>query len=198
MKIKTYIRWEQLRGKPFGKFNPLDEEDYIALLYVRALERGSATGYTLEEFRRTIRVPHINNRQREECERDLAILSQFVRKNGAEGKDVDSDPEYFGKLAARLVAEGMGAHFVMEELEMPDIEAFLKGYEERRRERMEESRLWTYLSVQPHCKPMRRGPMDLYPFPWDEHKEEKPIQPEEIKAFEAFMQNGSRIEHDKN
>lgn len=169
----------------------------MALLYVRALERGSAAGYTLDEFRRTIRVPHLNSRQREECERDLAVLSQFARRRDAEEKDTAPEPEYFGKLAARLVAEGMDAHFVMEELEMPDIEIFLKGYEERRRERMEEARLWTYLVVQPHCKPMRRGPMDLYPFPWDEQKE-KPIQPEEIKAFEAFMRQKDDVKPNEN
>lgn len=194
MKIKTIIRWEQLREKPYGHIDPADEEDFNTLLYVRALEAGTAAGYTLGTFLRAIqRAPQQYSRQVESLQRDMEVMAQFTQHWKDKDKSNEQAP-YMSETAAFLIAEGMDAHFVMEELEMQDIPRFMEAYKNTRRERMESARLWTYLTILPHTgsKPFPHGATDLIKFPWEAVPADKDITKEEAAALEAFLQSGRR------
>lgn len=191
MKIKTYIRWEQLTGKPFQQFDPLNDNDHAALLYVRALERGAAQGYTLEEFRRTMVNSHLNNRQAEEAEREMAVQRQFIRNTTAavNSQEEEGEQASIATIASWLIAEGLDAHFVMEELEQQDLPNIVKAYEGKRKERMEADRLWTWLGMLPHinAKKFPNGVKDIIRFPWEAEDRQEQITEQEIRTFEAFM-----------
>lgn len=198
MKLKTLIRWEQLRGKPYAGIDLADEDDFNALLYVRALEKGTARGYTLGTFRKVMqRAPRQLADLVEEMRREADFNAQFVRRQtgGEESKEA-GEPRPLSQTAAWLVASGMDAHFVMEELEVPDLPAFIEAYAEARRERMEEARLWTWFTVRPHCaKDWPRDPSELYPFPWDIRRADDAdtaLRADEIARFEAFMRTKER------
>ena len=188
MKLKTLIRWEQLRGKPFARLDMTDTEDFETLLYVRALELGAASGYTRDVFHRVLeKSPQQRDRLSDETLHDFAVLSQFLPRSGEEAGA--GEPSFVSEVAAQFIAQGVDAHFVMEELDLSFIPGLQKALEVRRKEQMEEARLWTYLTVQPHyTKPFPHGPYDLWPFPWDP-KPREGIEDKEIAAFEAFMKS---------
>lgn len=193
MKLKTLIRWEQLRGKPIARLDMADADDFDTLLYVRALESGAASGFTREVFRRVMdKSPQQRERLADAVVRDFAVLRQFFAREREEGKQTeDGEPHPLSEVAAQLIALGVDAHFVMEELDPPFIPALHKALEEHRKEQMEEARIWTYLTVQPHYpKPFPHGPYDLFPFPWDP-KPREGIEDKEIAAFEDFMRGGT-------
>lgn len=193
MKLKTLLRWEQLRAKPYAALDHTDADDFDALLYVRALEAGSARGYTLDTFRRTLqKAPQMYERQVDALRREMAVMAQFI-PDAKKQTDTPDEPSRMADTAAFLMAEGIDAHFVMEELEMPDIPALIDACRHRRQEQMEAARLWTWLGILPHTGTRRfpNGPRDLLRFPWESKQPAaQPIRREEIDALEAFL--GSR------
>ena len=192
MKLKTLIRWEQLRRKPCSRLDLTDPDDFFALLYVRALDSGGASGYRLEAFRRVMeKSPQQYERQVESLRREQETMSQFMPPD-ADKAPRDDEPESVACLASRLIAAGTDAHFVMEELELPDARELFRAYEERRKDQLEEARLWTYLTMLPHlAEGTAKSPRDIYPFPWDceSGEEARELTETEIKAFEAFMRS---------
>lgn len=199
MKLKTLLRWEQLRSKPYATLDPADPADFEALLYVQALDAGTARGHTLDTFRRTLqKAPQLYERQVDALRREMETIAQFIpatEPSSAEPPATDTPPAPLAETAAFLVAEGMDAHFVLEELEMPDIATFINAYRQRRQERMEASRLWTWLGILPHTgtRHFPNGPRDLFRFPWEDHRPAaQPIRREEAEALEAFLNGGRR------
>lgn len=197
MKLKTLLRWEQLRAKPYAAFDPADPADFEALLYVRALDSGAARGHTLDNFRCVLqKAPQLYERQADELRREMQVMAQFIRaeeKPGGTRTQPGDEPSRLADTAAFLVAEGMDAHYVMEELEMPDIPALIDACRHHRQEQMEAARLWTWLGILPHTGTRRfpNGPRDLLRFPWESKQPTaQPIRREEIDALEAFL--GSR------
>ena len=199
MTLKTLIRWEQLRAKPYAAFDPADPAAFEALLYVRALDSGAARGHTLDTYRRVLqKAPQLYERQADDLRREMQTIQQFIpageKPHGTPAPPADS-PEPLSATAAFLVAEGMDAHYVMEELQMPDIPTFLNAYRHRRQEQMEASRLWTWLAILPHTGTRRfpNGPADLLRFPWENARPAaRPITTRETDALEAFLASGRR------
>ena len=88
---------------------------------------------------------------------------------------------------------GLDAHYALNEMELCDLPLFLEAYERKKKEQMEESRMWTYLTILPHidAKKMENGAKDLITFPWEEKKEATEISDIEAQRFEEFMKNGN-------
>ena len=67
------------------------------------------------------------------------------------------------------------------------VEAYEK-YEEKKKEDMEASRLWTYLTMCAHMDSKKiKGPRDIMKFPWEDQPRPKPVSDEALKVFNDFI-----------
>lgn len=195
MTLRTLIRWEQLRGKPYAAFDPADTDDLDALLYVRQLALDPAATPPFGTWRRVLQNGRIRARLLEALRREQEVQAQFTprRQETEAGGD---GAQTMARLAAWLVAEGMDAGYVMDRMELADAEAFVSAFDDRRRQRLEAQRLWTWLGMLPHTgtKPFPHGAADIYRFPWDGDLEarDREIQDRDIRAFQAFMKSGKK------
>ena len=49
-----------------------------------------------------------------------------------------------------------------------DLPLLINAYDQKKKEQMESSRLWTYLTILPHIESKKiKSPVDLFPFPWE-------------------------------
>lgn len=181
--IKNIIRWEQLREKAFGELKVSEPDDVIALMYVTTPEE--EIGDTLFEDYRDIakQSPKIVEKHSVEINKYLDYINQFSHKGGetpedpmALRADKENEPESsasISNVAMNLLYSGVDAKYLMNEAELCDLSILGKGAEEKMHRRMEEERLWTYLTLQPYIGDgdKIRKASDLYPFPW----EEKPV-----------------------
>ena len=83
---------------------------------------------------------------------------------------------------------GLDAHYVLNEMELCDMPLYIEAYERKRKEEMEGSRLWTYLTILPHidAKKMKNGAKDLIVFPWEEEEARKNAE-QEMKDNEGNL-----------
>lgn len=194
MKIKTIIRWEQLLGKAFSLIDMDNEEEMVALLYCRAIcEKGVRC--SLRVYTSTTTNYALFSTQIESLKDELSIMNQFIASNVGDSNNEDSDNVRISDIVPMLIMAGLNAHYAMNEMELYDIPMYLSAYENKRRELMEDRRLWTYLTILPHidASKMTNGAKDLITFPWEDNSQ-KEITDEDVAQFERFMKNGVKFE----
>ena len=75
----------------------------------------------------------------------------------------------------------------MDEMDISDIPVFIEAYEKKKREEMEASRLWTFLSVAPHIDTKKiRSVEDFFLFPWEIEGKKKKAEAEMNANTELF------------
>lgn len=179
--IKVIIRWEQLRNKSFALIDYSDKDDVNALLYLLSPD---ASRYTLEVFSIAI-----DEKTAEPIIKELEMQSKLLNQYQKEGKKSDCDPEMVGNIIATLIINGIDANYAYNELELCDLPMLIEAFENKKKESMEASRLWTYFSILPHVdgKKMKTA-QDLITFPWEEESIRKENEENTTKSIELFEQ----------
>ena len=191
--IKSIIYWEMLKGRPFASFSQSSKNDIDSMLYSIYICTGGIS-CTESVFKRTLENPKTAMKMYKDFFFLMEIMSQFqYQKRGSETA-VKDEAESILHIAAFLIAEGMDAAYVMNEMQMHEIPIFLEAYADKRKEHMENKRMWTYLTILPHLtKPLEGGSSSLVSFPWEEQEaqENKKRQDErDIETFNQFMKKG--------
>lgn len=190
--IKAIIRWEQLREKSFSQMDYTDKEDIESLLYVMYITSDKSR-YTFEVFRQVLTDERFMNAMSSDLGKIMEVVAQFQRK--AITSDVgnsEGSPENIGRIVSTLIMAGLDAHYALNEMELCDLPLYLEAYEQKKKEQMEESRMWTYYNILPHidARKMKNGARDLITFPWEEEeirKEAERAIKEDADRFEEFM-----------
>lgn len=196
--IKTIIRWEQLTGRSFSEIDYSDNKDIISLLYCSVLSCNPGMLYTLDEFRQTTVNEKLMRQMSQTLSRESIVLSQFCKGNS--GVTADKNDGESGKITdiiSALIMAGLDAGFAMNEMMLCDLPMFVKAYEQKKKEQLENARLWTYLGILPHVDGKKMpSAVDLYPFPWELEEIERNAA-EAIQAdfgrFDAFMNEGQNL-----
>lgn len=195
--IKSVIRWEQLTGRPFSSLDYADSGDVEKLLYVSVLCCTNKP-CTLEAFRITLKNEKLLKGFVQEIEKDGKIIAQFQQANTTSLSGQESgEPGYFKDIVYTLIQAGVNPHYLMNEAELCDLPELINAYERNKKEQMEASRLWTFLTILPHIDSKKiQSAKDMYPFPWEAEKDreiaEKAIQ-NDVELFEAFMKEGKNL-----
>lgn len=191
--MKSIIRWEQLRKKSFSLMDYTNKDDVDALLYTTTICNNDGMAYTFDVFRETLCNQKLVKEMVLKLELETAMLSQFQKKQKeANIGNTEGSPEMISSIISTLIMCGLDAHYALNEMELCDLPLYIESYEKKRKEDMESSRMWTYLTILPHidAKKMVNGAKDLVTFPWEEPVIEKEIKNTEIERFELFMQKG--------
>lgn len=195
--IISIIRWEQLRGKSFSLMDYSDKEDVDALLYTTTICNNEGMMYAFDVFRKTLSNEKTVRGIVLGLERETAFLSQFQKKQETSLDNNESSVETISDIVSTLIMSGLDAHYALNEMELCDLPLYIAAYERKRKEDMESSRMWTYLTILPHidAKKMENGAKDLITFPWEETEKEieKTIKDSEIERLELFIQKGKEL-----
>lgn len=185
--IKSIIRWEQLSSKPFTDIDITSEEDIEMLIYCT-----SGMSVPFDIYKGTFDSPKIVKKKISDLVSYMSVYAQFVPKGDDKGEN-----QYIRDIVSSLIASGIDAHFVFEELELQDLPIITKAIEERKKEDMESKRLFTYLTILPHidASKLPNGAKDLLPFPWDEEiKKETPTPPTE-EEYNNYVEQLKKAYH---
>lgn len=190
--IKAILRWEQMREKSFSQVDYTDKEDVESLLYVMYIT-SDKPGYTFEVFRQVLVDERFMSAMSSDLGKIMEIVTQFQRKTATPTLgNTEGSPENIGRIVSTLIMAGLDAHYALNEMELCDLPLYLEAYEQKKKEQMEESRMWTYFTMLPHidARKMKNGARDLIIFPWEEEgmrKEAERAIREDAARFEEFM-----------
>ena len=189
--IKAIIRWEQLRDKPFARFSYSDEKDINAILYVCDID--SVQNQTFDAF-----ISELSAAKSKELafvfHRESLIMSQFQKNREKESTKDESksiEPSFIKDIVPLLIMSGLDANYALNEMALCDLPIFIHAYEQRQRDTMEQSRLWTFFNVSPYLS-KDMTPKDFYPFPWEDHNKitSRDITQDEMEIFKSIKTSG--------
>lgn len=194
--VKAIIRWEQMRGKSFSLMDYSDREDMEALLYAMSIDSFEVP-YKYEVFKSVLANDKVMDEMSVSLGRIISVMAQFRHSTNAGSGGINDDrPETIGNIVATLIMSGLDAHYALNEMELQDLPLYIEAYENKRKDEMENARLWTYLTILPHidAKAMENGAKDLITFPWEQKpKEETEINDAEVERFEEFLKKGKKL-----
>ena len=193
IKIKQIIRWEQLRDKPFYEMDATDEIDVVALMYVTAPEQD--TDNCLFETFQQVADSDACEKLSKDISRYLNYVNQFSPKIKAEDKPVEDSKEADKKdeqirvsdIVTGLIFDGVDANYLLNDAEICDLPMLCKGAEMKMRREKEDSRLWSFLQLQPYMDSKVKTTTDFYPFPWEEEGKTAAVSDDDLAMAEALL-----------
>ena len=189
LNIKSIITAEKLLGKSFGQFNLEDAEQWLVLSYAMVVSNNEET-FTLDTFRKLTKNKRMMSEIIQGIKKEFEYIEQF---NGKEEVKTDGQSDIsITEVAGMMIANGIEPAFVYE-MRTTEITDILQAIEDRKKEKMESDRFWTYFVMAPHIDTKKvKSPEALITFPWEmaEKKEKQDVDFEKAKAnFEKFIKS---------
>ena len=189
LNIKSIITAEKLLGKSFGQFNLEDTEEWLVLSYAMVVSNNEET-FTLDTFRKLTKNKRMMSEIIQGIKKEFEYIEQFKSKEEVK-TDGQSDIS-ITEVAGMMIANGIEPAFVYE-MRTTEITDILQAIEDRKKEKMESDRFWTYFVMAPHIDTKKvKSPEALITFPWEmaEKKEKQDVDFEKAKAnFEKFIKS---------
>lgn len=189
LNIKSIITAEKLLGKSFGQFNLEDTEEWLILSYAMVVSNNEET-FTLDTFRKLTKNKRMMSEIMQGIKKEFEYIEQFKGKEEVK-TDGQSDIS-ITEVAGVMIANGIEPAFVYE-MRTTEITDILQAIEDRKKEKMESDRFWTYFVMAPHIDTKKvKSPEALITFPWEmaEKKEKQDVDFEKAKAnFEKFIKS---------
>lgn len=191
LSIRAIIMYESLSGKMFSSVS--DSPEDLFLLMYSAFVCSTGLEISVEAFAIMCEDEKFSRKLNKDLKRLQMFTAQFQEKEPENvEKDTNKKPEKVEvsvtDMADKLIfTYGVDADFVLNRMQMWELNHFLKGAEEHYKEKVEEQRLWTFLQVAPQIDLTKcKGPEDFLPLPWTkkemEEKQRKTLESETKRA----------------
>lgn len=182
--VKACCYYEQLTGKSFLAFGSpgTTEEDALALLYACFITSNNVT-VTLSSFRILYGDEKFAKWANNSFGEAMAMHQQFNLDRDDEPDEEDeeetesTEPADIQKatitnIVAYLVTNsGLSIDYIMNEMQLFEIKAYMKAIDNAEKQRLLEERLWCYLTIAPHIDTKRiKSPQKLLPFEWENNE----------------------------
>jgi len=177
LNLKSIIKYEQLTGKSFNEIDQTNQDDMLKLIYCIVLCNNSQL-FEYDEFVDILNSKKLSKEIFDKFNRTLKLIEQFKTKDVIDiinNNEITGNTEtlFIKDIAATLiVSAGIDAHFVLNEMEIIDVNMYMTAYNNKTKETMELSRLWTFLTLLPNLDQKVNTPQKLFSFPWDNEKKE--------------------------
>ena len=197
--FKALMMFEKLSGESYFNIN---EVNYVFLLYSLYMVKHPYLNMTLMDFANIFGSnKKVTKQLLKEFEEYMVYIRQFTSSNktevvDGEDKDVEKANTTITDIVMYLITTcGIDPHYVMYEMELWEIEPYMKFAEMNKKESLEMDRLWTYLNISPHIDTKKcNSPDKLLPFPWEvKEKKEKQIKELENNRFAIKNMIGKNI-----
>lgn len=197
--FKALMMFEKLSGESYFNIN---EVNYVFLLYAMYMVKHPYLNMTLIDFANIFGSnKKVTKQLLKEFEEYMVYIRQFTSNNKTEvvdeeGADAKNAHTTITDIVMYLITTcGIDPHYVMYEMELWEIEPYMKFAEMNKKESLEMDRLWTYLNISPHIDTKKcKSPDKLLPFPWEiQDKKEKQIKELENNRFAIKNMIGKNI-----
>ena len=180
--LRAVLLFEKLSARSFASIDFQDKDD--AELFIYCLQRNTPGGILLpyDLWRSILKSEAISAGYYKSLGRaieELGEISLSLTKENSEEADalgvLDEEPATFTSIATLLIVEGsLSPDYVMDHLELWELPALLSALEQKKREKLEHSRLFTWLTMLPHlAQDSADSPEALLPFPWEKDKRDE-------------------------
>lgn len=196
--IKGLMMWERMFNKNFFKAEP---DDVMSISYCLFCASNPDAMLKYNSF---CNLMNTNTKMAawigSSVEKMLGFIEQFpteIEKGETESGEDNTPSLSLSDMASTLIVDyGVSADYVMNKMELWELESFYKAAEAKVRERYEENRLWAYIQLLPNLTKNAGGPEKILPFPWEKPKE---MNKKEANAALNFLKkqhsNGRRTDN---
>lgn len=195
--MKAIMMFEKLSGTSYFNIN---EENYVFLIYAMYMVKHPYTYMTLIDFANIFGTnKKVTKEMLTEFEEYMDYIKQYSVHTTDASKNVKDEEKAESTITDivmyLITACGIDPHYVMNEMELWEIESYMKYAEKNRKEELELDRFWTYLNISPHIDTKKcKSPDKLIAFPWeDEEKKQKQNQELENNRFAITNMIGKNI-----
>ena len=183
--VEKLIKWEQLTKLPFTKLDSENLEHLDILLYINHI-RANKTQTSLKNWQLIPLDSKSKRRYLESLAEELVFISQFQpeQKEAEEVKESEEENGiYIEDIANELMLNGVDSNYVMN-CTMDMIPGLMRALSSKKREELENARLWSYFTILPHIDSKKiKSPSDLLPFPWEVEKDKVEKEKEHKEAL---------------
>jgi len=201
LNLKSIIKFEQLTSKSFNEIN-YQSDDIYKLLYCIVISNNPES-FLYEDFLMLMNNKKLAKEVTDKFQLILKLIEQFTTKKEPVELPIETDEKplikevlYIKDIVSTLIVHaGMDVNYIMNEMQLTDIEMYMNAYNDKLKQQLENDRLWTYLTILPHVDGKKLNtPAMLYAFPWDAKIEVKPdINNIEFEEFEEIMKKQTEI-----
>lgn len=180
--IKAMCLFEQLTGKSFLALDDTDLVDMLYAMFVTSnnLRMSKDAFVVLMEDERVAKWMIDEYTRQSKFDSQLRFFNR-VKEVGASPDEIEKErhdnPVTITSIAGSFIANGIDPHYVMYDMELWEIDMYEDAIVNETRTRLDEQRLFTWLSMMPHLDKKAaaklKHPSDLLPFPWDEDIKER-------------------------
>ena len=186
--LRSIILFEKMVGHSFFD---LREEETPQLIYC-VVRANNKFNYAFNVFMGMFENKKFSETVITEFTNIFELMQQLMPNNIEQPKGGEQQEEKesvkVAVLTSRLIVNlGLDAHYVMDEMELWEMQDLFDAYEQKERNRMEENRLWAFLQMSPWLDSKKKvTPEKLLPFTWEKENQEKVAQ-SDFKAHEDII-----------
>lgn len=198
LNIKSIIKTEMMLGKPFSAIDYTDEQEIRTLLYCILFVNNPDERMSIKEFDIIMQNPSISQKIYQCYKKECELISGCITETHPQKNEEKQNELYIKDLIPHLAASAViNIYYLLYEMELSELPLYIKAAEQIKREKMEEDRLWTFLSILPHIDAKKiKSPSEFYTFPWEKETKieevKKNIEQNE-KFLIDFLTNGENI-----
>lgn len=175
--LRSIILFEKMVGHSFFD---LREEETPQLIYC-VVRANNKFNYAFNVFMGMLENKRFSETVITEFTNIFELMQQLMPKNIEQPKGGEQQEKKesvkVAVLTSRLIVNlGLDAHYVMDEMELWEMQDLFDAYEQKEQNRMEENRLWTYFTLLPNITKKNFKPSDMLQFPWEKTEQEKAAQ----------------------
>ena len=196
--LRAMTLWELMTGRSFSEVDFSDGEDVRKVQYCSCVAYADEP-FTYREFVTMLASRRVAASVAKAMARYNDFVSQFITARDAPRTDGDAAPHpRMGQIAARLIAHGMDARFVLDEMTVADLPIYLEAIDEIFKQQEESHRLWTFYSIMPHVDARKlRTPQHLCRFPWEKRDVTAAEREQTEREFMDFMNGKIKFSNGK-
>lgn len=180
LSMKAILMYEKMTGKAFSI---MEDEEQVKIFMYCVFVCSTDLKITFPVFCEMLEGKKFAAKIEREFKGIVHYIQQFKRNEQIQDNEQEvsgrsvSMTEYINTL---IFDYGVGIDYVMNKMELWELEAMYEAAEEHMHSSMEDKRLWAYLQMLPNFDKKHRNmtPEKFLPFPWDTEKHKKAAERE--------------------
>ena len=199
LNVKAILFFEHISGHNFLKM--AGDEDLLLLAYCGFIYSNNLK-LTYDAFKFLVEDKKFGDWVVRKMEDEVKYVQQYMKaKESDKPEQIDEVPT-ITQMVDYLLANGIDINYVMDKMELWELNGLLEAIQLEKQNKLEEDRLWTYVGMLPLMDSKKvKSPSDLLPFPWEKqarkNRAEKDLEAKKhqiaqfFKAQEEARKNGS-------